>query len=313
MGDAPTFSVVIPCYNYGHYLEETLQSVFDQNSSAVEIILVDDASSDDTPEIAAKYQDRIQYIRNETNLGAGGAWCVGLLRATGQFVMKLDADDKLLPGFFTAVRAAFEKDDSVGIVITSVLLDRVHRGDVKPQFVTPEDQILSATQFRDRFIRSFFFRVPGCMVRRSILEKHDPPDPDLYQIHDWEYLLRVTNGHGAALIHQPLAQYRIHDRSITATAQSQNRLWKDIKRWMEIAAQPGERNIGPQQLRVLKGSCAVLLLIGFGDKLKFKSYVDYLAKYCKAIRLAAEGGFSQMIRMHGKLLQLIFRHLTFSA
>jgi glycosyltransferase involved in cell wall biosynthesis len=309
MPERPTFSVVIPCYNYGHYLTDTLESVFAQDRDDVEILLVDDASTDDTPDIAKRFDGRLHYIRNERNLGAGGAWRLGLGHARGDFVMKLDADDALLPGCFDAVDNAFRLDSTIGAVICSVIVNKEHEGTTELQLVSPADQTLTAIELRSRLLHSFFFRMPGCILRAAILEGHEPPDPELYQIHDWEYFLRVTRGHKARLLHQPAAVYRVHDKSITATAQLDNRLYNDIRRWLEIAQQPGDRHIETAELHQLRGSCADLMLIGFGPKLDPRSYVRYTSKYFKALQISSGGGLRQVLRVHLGLLNRIFRKL----
>lgn len=146
-----------------------------------------------------------------------------------------------------------------------------------------------------------------------MLSGHELPDHELYQIHDWEYFLRVTKNNKAALIREPLAEYRIHGQSITATAQKNNRLFRDIQHWLAIAERPGERFIEPDQLRILRGSLADLLLIGFGPKSKLGSYTNYFSKYLKAVRLAAMAGVDQVLRIHGVVFGKILRHLTFRA
>ncbi len=104
MDSDPTFSIVITSYNYGLYLASAIESVLIQKRPDVEILLIDDASTDDTPQIAQKYLDQLRYVRNEFNLGAAGAWAVGLEIAKGKYLIKLDADDELLPGHLDALQ-----------------------------------------------------------------------------------------------------------------------------------------------------------------------------------------------------------------
>ena len=148
MDSVPTFSIVIPAYNYGHFLAAALESVLIQNRSDIQILVIDDASDDDTPKIAQQYSDHIQYVRNEKNLGAGGAWGVGLELARGKYLLKLDADDELLPGHLDALDQAFEADAEVGMVFASVLTKTEIDGTLKPDYVTDEDQTISADRFR---------------------------------------------------------------------------------------------------------------------------------------------------------------------
>lgn len=89
-------SVVMPCYNHGRYLREAVDSVLGQTHPAVELIVVDDGSEDDTPDVLKAYGSRIRALR-QPNRGRSAARNRGLDEARGQFVKLLDADDKLDP------------------------------------------------------------------------------------------------------------------------------------------------------------------------------------------------------------------------
>jgi len=303
MNSVPTFSIVIPCYNYGHFLVNALESVLIQERSDIEILLVDDASDDETPQIAEKYRDHIQYIRNEENLGAGGAWAVGIALAKGKYLIKLDADDELLPGHLDAIERAFESDADVGMVLASVLTRSDPEGTMTPEYITDENQTLSSACFRKELLECFGFRMPGCALRRELTLGKEGPDPQLFQVHDWEYFLRVTEGYKAILLHEPTAVYRVHASSISSAACEDDRLYKDIKRWLAIAETPGERYVNGQDRKILIGSCSCLLLFGFGSKLNPMSYFRFIPIYFRTLILASGGGWVQVRRMHRALFQ----------
>lgn len=303
MDSIPTFSIIITSYNYGHFLVNALESVLLQKRDDIQILLIDDASTDDTPQVAQKYQDQLQYVRNAENLGAGGAWGVGLGLAEGKYLIKLDADDELLPGHLDALQKAFEADAEVAMVFASVLL-RTGSGDkLKPQYVTEEDRTWSAECFRQKLLECFPFRMPGCALRREVTVGYEGPDPKLFQIHDWEYFLKVTKGHKATLLREPTAIYRLHVNSISSVARYDDRLYKDIKRWLAIAGMPGERYIDEEDRKVLIGSCSCLLLFGFGSKLNPMSYFRFIPIYFRTLLIALGGGRVQVGRMHRALLQ----------
>src|SRR5215213_4115846 len=88
-------SVVIPCYNLAHFLGEAIESVLAQSYPNFEIIVVDDGSPDNTSEVAARYPG-VRLVRQE-NQGLSGARNAGLARSEGEYVVFLDADDRLLP------------------------------------------------------------------------------------------------------------------------------------------------------------------------------------------------------------------------
>lgn len=88
-------AVIIPCFNYGRYLGECIESVLNQTRKVDEIIVVDDESTDNTKEVAAKYP--VKYIWQK-NKGLSGARNTGIRAASSEYIMCLDADDKLVPG-----------------------------------------------------------------------------------------------------------------------------------------------------------------------------------------------------------------------
>lgn len=303
MDNTPTFSIIITSYNYGHFLVNALESVLIQERSDIQVLLIDDASTDDTPRIAKKYENHIHYVRNEKNLGAGGAWGVGLELARGKYLIKLDADDELLPGHLDALENAFEADAEVGMVFSSVLLKAEEHDKPKPEYVTAESQTLSAHCFRQKLLECFRFRMPGCALRREVTLKYEGPDPKLFQIHDWEYFLKVTKGHKATLLREPTAVYRLHINSISSVARYDDRLYNDVKRWLAIARTPGERYIDEHDRKILIGSCSCLLLFGFGSKLNPMSYLRFIPVYFRTLLIAVHGGTAQVGRMHRALFQ----------
>ncbi|MDX2416352.1 MAG: glycosyltransferase family 2 protein [Xanthomonadales bacterium] len=303
MDKIPTFSIVITSYNYGHFLVNALESVLLQKRPDTQVLLIDDASTDDTPQIAAKYSDHIQYVRNKNNLGASGAWAAGIALAKGKYLIKLDADDEFLPGHLDALERAFESDADVGMVFASVLTKSEPDGVMKPEHIVDEDQILSAACFRKKLLECFLYRMPGCALRRAVTVGKEEPDPELFQIHDWEYFLRVTDGYKAKLLREPSAVYRIHTSSISSVARYDNRLYKDVRHWLEIAKVPGQRYINEEDRKILIGSCACLLLFGFGSKLNPMSYIRFIPIYLRTLKLATGGGSDQVKRMHQALFQ----------
>jgi len=101
----PLVSILVPAYNGAGFLREALDSLLAQTYENIEIILLDDASTDATPQVAAEYADRIQYIRQPRNLGIYDNVNAGIALARGEFVATYHADDIYLP---TIVQAQVE-------------------------------------------------------------------------------------------------------------------------------------------------------------------------------------------------------------
>src|SRR6266508_897311 len=111
-------SVVIPNYNCGRFLEETLESVFAQAYPAVEVIVVDDGSTDDSLQVLEKYAGRVNVIR-QANQGVSAARNAGIRASHGELVALLDADDLWHPDKL-AKQVALFANPAVGLVHCAV-------------------------------------------------------------------------------------------------------------------------------------------------------------------------------------------------
>lgn len=94
--DSPLVTALINTHNYGRYLPFAINSVLNQTYPNIEIVVIDDGSTDHTPEVLAQYADKVRAIRTE-NGGQGHAFNVGIPAARGELLMMLDADDMWLP------------------------------------------------------------------------------------------------------------------------------------------------------------------------------------------------------------------------
>ncbi len=115
----PRVSVVVPCHNYGHFLEACVASALDQPDVDVDVLIVDDASTDDSADVAAALADRnprVSLLRHEVNKGHIATYNDGLAAIDGDYAVLLSADDLLPSGSLTRATALFEANPSVGLV-----------------------------------------------------------------------------------------------------------------------------------------------------------------------------------------------------
>jgi glycosyltransferase involved in cell wall biosynthesis len=116
--ETPLVSIIIPCYNYAHFLPEAVESVLRQKHTHFECIIVNDGSSDNTEEIAQKYcrlDGRVKYVQQE-NQGLSAARNTGISTAMGKYILPLDADDRISQDYACKAVAVLEENPNMGIV-----------------------------------------------------------------------------------------------------------------------------------------------------------------------------------------------------
>lgn len=120
-----TVSVIIPCYNYGQFLGRCVESVLSQNGPQLAILIIDDASDDETPSIASRLaacDPRVQVRRHEVNQGHIDTYNEGLAWAEGDYTVLLSADDILAPGALSRATHILDLHPSVGFIYGRCLL-----------------------------------------------------------------------------------------------------------------------------------------------------------------------------------------------
>lgn len=118
-------SIIIPSYNQGEYIADTLESIINQEYSNVEIIVMDGGSTDKTVDVIKKYEKYIMYWQSQKDNGQSAAINEGFKRATGDFVTWLNSDDVLLPGTLHAVDRVVQNNPQINWLLGNVLwMDR---------------------------------------------------------------------------------------------------------------------------------------------------------------------------------------------
>ena len=113
----PTVSVVIPCFNQGHFVDEAVDSILAQSFDDVEIIIVNDGSTDGhTNRLLQNYPKERARVLTTANQGLAAARNNGIAAAQGTYILPLDADDRILPGYLAKAVTELDKDPAVGIV-----------------------------------------------------------------------------------------------------------------------------------------------------------------------------------------------------
>lgn len=205
----PEFSVVVPAYNATRTIAATVGSVLGQTVTDFELIVVDDGSTDGTPELierSAGGDQRVRLIRQE-NQGTAGARNTGLHSARGGFVSLLDNDDAWLPQYLEVVRQAFRVSPTAGIAFSDAwILDDpsglVHRRtslEYFPSGYLPDQMTpISADRFLALLLEVNFITASTVTLRKETIDRVGGFDPSIRGVDDYDLWLRVgAAGYGA--------------------------------------------------------------------------------------------------------------------
>ena len=204
-------SVVIPSYNYGHFIDECLASIYAQRGVRYEIILVDDGSSDDTPARVAPHAARITYLRQD-NQGQSAARNTGLAACRGRYIQLLDADDLLGPGSLAARVAALQaRGERAMVVCRSQLFSE--RG------IRPTPRTHGAWHLFERDLVTHLLRLNiapphAFMMPRTLLDDIGGFDASYRGAEDYDFVLRAC---GAGYLPTYCATGRVYYRKHTGS------------------------------------------------------------------------------------------------
>jgi len=214
----PKVSVIIPAYNCAPFLPETLKSVFEQTYSDLEIILIDDGSTDDTQTVVAPFLDRIQYIRQD-NKGLPAARNTGLRVAKGQFIALLDADDSWSPDKLERQLPCLA-DSKVGIVYSDFSV-RYADGSFQPSYLANRP-LVSEGYILENYIQSRFLFPSTMVIRRQCFEEFGLFDEEMRACEDIELFARILTQWKAAGIDAPLVTRYEGTHNITSNSRKIN-------------------------------------------------------------------------------------------
>lgn len=213
-------TVVIPCFNSGATLPQTVESVKDQTYENIEIIVVDDGSTDILTSDVINCLDGVRVIRQE-NAGLPAARNVGFSEAQGEYVFPLDADDWLENDAIATLANALSAQREVSFVFSHIQLEGEAKGIL----------IKSYNFFEQLFLNQIPYAI---LIRRSTWTDIGGYDESMRKgYEDWEFNIRMgTHGHHGVVVPKPLFHYRVssHGMLLARSNKLHGELWTDIKR-----------------------------------------------------------------------------------
>ena len=207
----PLVSVVIPTYNHARYVTQAVESVLNQTYPNIEILVIDDGSTDNTAEVVRPYLSKIQYIYKQ-NGGTSSALNRGINQATGKYICWLSADDMFVPEKTAKQVFQMESDASLGFSYTSfTIVDAVGKpGDEIHSFYyeNKRDMVL-------KLMEGCFINGSSVMMRKSVLEKTGGFDETLPTAHDYDMWLRLLRNYPCGFLDEQLLKYRWHGENMS--------------------------------------------------------------------------------------------------
>jgi glycosyltransferase involved in cell wall biosynthesis len=275
-------SIIIPAYNASRWIAEALRSVLEQDYGALEVIVVDDGSTDRTAAVIAGFAGRVKCLRQE-NLGLARARNAGIRVAQGEYIAFLDADDIWLP---QKIRLQIDALDDSGMawVYSDAYAfdDRTGRALHNLSQLTP----LNGGDVLQPLLLSNFIPSPTPMVSRTVFQEvglfyasNDPTSKNPGE--DWDMWLRIAARHPVALINSPLAGYRVLAESLSHSRPIMMEFRGSV-RVIERAVRREPNRLAPLRNRALANVCLRLSRIAAqrGDLPKARQLL------ARAIRLA---------------------------
>jgi glycosyltransferase involved in cell wall biosynthesis len=239
-GDLPLVSVITPTYNRASFLDETIQSVLNQDYPRIEYIVLDDGSTDNTKDVLQKYNGRIIW-QNHSNMGETRTVNQGITMSSGDILVVVNSDDPILPGAISTIANFMRENPDILVAYPDW------------NFIGPDSR-----SFRYRQVPEYDYLYmvkhhhcsvgPGAFIRRQAFNLTGLRDPNYKYVADFEYWLRLGLYGKFARIPKTLATFRVHNDSASVSARGQEMAAEHIRLVKSLYS----RNDLPDQVRKVR-------------------------------------------------------------
>lgn len=229
-------SVIIPSYNCELYIAETISSVLNQTHKDLELIVVDDGSTDRTREIVASFGTSVRLIA-QANAGRCVARNLGIREASGEFICLMDHDDYWFADKLSLQVTEFERNPEAGGCYSPYII--WHKND-DGEFPAPDSFDLAAYPegidddlsgwIYHHFLIDIYMLTSSAMFRAEVFQRCGVYDESLPYSEDWELWLRISREYPLIRLHRPTTLYRQH-------AEQGNRVIRDVDYRTELLTQ----------------------------------------------------------------------------
>lgn len=223
-------SVIIPAYNYAAYLAQAIESMLAQSLNDYEIIVIDDASSDDTPKVVASFGDRIRYFRNDVNGGLSFSRNRGISVSTGEYLVFLDADDVLLKDKLESQVQFLDTHSEFGVAYSDTVFCDVAGEDLGMRFSGVRSP--HSGDVLEAVCRNNLFPIHAAMVRRRCLDVVGRFEEYYHPAQDWHLWLRLAGITRFHYENRVLCKYRVHRHNMTHNRYAMSRANARVRLWL---------------------------------------------------------------------------------
>jgi glycosyltransferase involved in cell wall biosynthesis len=220
-----SIDVVVPCYKYGHFLSQCVQSVLAQHGPSVRVLIIDDASPDNTHDVAtalARCDPRVSVIRHASNRGHTPTYNEGLEWASGDYMLLLSADDYLLPGALARAAHVLDARPDVGLVFGKAF-GGTPEGLIRDDYLAgrrrdeTEVEILTGERFLEVSGCRAIVPTPTAVVRVALQKRLGYYRIDLPHTSDMEMWYRFAAHGGVGVLGAFQAVYRLHGSNMSCS------------------------------------------------------------------------------------------------
>jgi glycosyltransferase involved in cell wall biosynthesis len=247
----PKVSFVVPCYNLAHLLGECVHSILEQTYTDFEVLIMDDASPDNTPEVARSFKDlRVKHIRNEVNLKHLANYNRGIGLARGDYIWLISADDKLRrPYVLEKFVAHMDLHPEVGFVFCPVMKFRDGAEFTRYGACGEEDAVFGGQDFiLQHLLRGNIVPAPAGMARRRAYDLAGLFPLDMPFAGDWYMWLAFALDGDVGYFAEPMVSYRDHAFNMTKGFKERAQLlmadeMRVLSRFMGVARERRDRKL----------------------------------------------------------------------
>lgn len=212
--------IIVPCFRYAHFLRECVASVLSQSGPALRVLIIDDASPDNTEEVArelVRSDARVAYRKHTVNKGLIATANEGISWASADYMLLLSADDYLLPGALARSVDLMERHQSVGFTFGAAVALNQRGEQLRLRTgIGPETRVVSGLSFVELNRAKNIVASPTAVVRTSLQQKLGGYLADLPHTSDMEMWLRLAAHGDVGIVAADQAVYRVHSANMSS-------------------------------------------------------------------------------------------------